>query len=302
MITKKVIITGGTGFLGEALATHLSKEYRVIVLTRQHRLNEKKIEYVRWDGQHLGYWTSALEGAFSVINLAGKSVDCRYNLENKQAIYNSRLDSTYIIGKAIEQCKIKPKVWINAASATIYRHSLDDPMTEDNGAYGTGFSVDVCKKWETCFFSFNHRGVRQIALRTAIVLGKSGGVMTPLRNLVKLGLGGKQGRGNQLFSWIHVDDFCRATRFLMENESSSGVYNIAAPNPITNKTFMKSLRKQLKIPFGLPIPKWLLELGAKIIKTETELILKSRFVVPKKLLLAGFHFRHQNIDQCLLNT
>ena len=284
-----IIITAANGFIGQSLVQHLKDNYRVVALVRTPLPSTPDVTYYVWDGRTVGDWKHEFEGAFAVINLAGKSVNCRYNEANKAAIYSSRLESTHLIGKVIQACTVKPKVWLNAASATIYAHSLDKPNTETHGVIGTGFSVDVCQQWEAAFNAYNHLGVRQVVLRTAIVLGKKGGVMTPFKRLAYLGMGGKMGPGNQQFSWIHEHDVCRAVEHLLLSETSSGVYNIAAPNPVRNAVFAKTLRRTLHIPFGIPQPKWLLEFGARIIKTETELILKSRYVIPETIDAGRFH-------------
>jgi len=294
-----VIIAAANGFIGKELISFLSNNYRIIGLVRKPQASTPLVNYLIWDGRSVGDWSFEFESAEAVINLAGKSVNCRYNERNKAAIYASRLDSTRAIGEAINRCANKPKVWINAASATIYAHSLDKPNTEENGVIGTGFSVDVCQQWEACFNSYAQPGVRQVILRTAIVLGKNGGVMVPFRNLVRLGMGGKMADGQQVFSWIHETDLCRAVQFFIENEQTEGVYNLSAPNPVKNETFMRTLRKVLNTPFGIPQPKWLLRFGARLIGTETELIFKSRFVLPERLQKAGFVFEHPEIEECL---
>lgn len=294
----KIVITATNGFIGKALVNNFKEKHEVVAVQREPQENEERVKYVLWDGKDLGPWANELDGADVLINLAGKSVDCRYNEENKAAIFASRLDSTHILAKALQLFENKPKVWLNASSATIYQHSFV-PMTEKKGIIGTGFSVEVCKAWEKTFFEAEVEGVRKIALRTAIVLGNDGGVMTPFRNLTRFGLGGKMGNGGQLFSWIHIADFCRAVEFLIQREQSDGVYNIAAPNPITNKEFMQSLRERYHRKIGLPMPKFLLELGARVIKTETELILKSRYVIPERLLEEGFEFSYQHITKAL---
>lgn len=294
----KIILFGANGFMGQHLISYFSKNHEVVAIQRKAQENKEHVRYLTWDGKNPGAWCQELEGADVVINLAGKSVDCRYTEDNKAAIFSSRLDSTRAIGEAIRKCAVKPKVWLNAASATIYRHSFE-PMTESHGIIGEGFSVEVCKAWEKTFFEFSDLGVRQIALRTSIVLGNGGGVMVPFKNLVKFGFGGKMGNGKQMFSWIHIEDACRAIEFLVNHENLSGVYNIAAPNPIPNSAFMQALRKRYRRPFGLPLPKKLLEFGARIIKTETELILKSRYVIPEKLPAAGFQFKYPVIENCL---
>lgn len=294
-----IIITAANGFIGQSLVQHLKDNYRIVALVRTSLPSTPDVTYYVWDGRTAGAWTHELEGAFAVINLAGKSVNCRYNEANKAAIYSSRLESTHVIGKAIENCTVRPKVWLNAASATIYAHSLEKPNTETNHVIGSGFSVDVCQQWEAAFNAYNDLGVRQILLRTAIVLGKKGGVMAPFKRLAYFGMGGKMGPGNQQFSWIHELDVCRAVEHLLVNEQSSGVYNIAAPNPVRNSVFAATLRKKLGVPFGIPQPKWLLEFGARLIKTETELVLKSRYVLPGRLLEEGFVFQFPDLESCL---
>ena len=296
---NRIIITAANGFIGQALVAHFKTKYDVVALVR--RLPEKNdgVRYLLWDGIHTGEWTMEFEGALAVINLAGRSVNCRYNQKNKKEIYRSRLQSTALVGKVIQQCADKPAVWLNAASATIYRHSLHTPMTEKDGVIGEGFSVDVCQKWEKQFNDYKQEGVRQVLLRTAIVLGRNGGVMVPFKRLVKFGLGGKMAAGDQMFSWVHEEDLCRIVEYLVLNPQCTGVYNIAAPQPVTNKTFMRTLRKVKHMPFGIPAPAWLLRIGAWLIGTETELIFKSRYVVPERLTQEGFKFRYAHIKDCL---
>ncbi len=297
---RKIVIAGGSGYLGQSLIKYfITKGYHITVLSREHHLNSDQLEYVKWDGAHFGYWVNSLENSYALINLSGKSVDCRYTEKNKQLIYNSRIDSTYILGQAVKQLNHPPLVWINASSATIYRHSLDKEMDEENGEIGSGFSVDVCKKWEQVFNDIILNDTRKVILRTAIVLGKSGGAFKPLKALAKVGLGGKQGDGNQYFSWLHEMDFNRIVEFAIENKEISGVYNASSPFPLTNSVLMKKIRKAFKIPLGVPIPEFLLKLGAFIIRTEPELILKSRRVIPLKLLNRGFKFHYEHLDNAL---
>jgi uncharacterized protein len=293
-MSKKIVIAGGTGFVGKYVAEKFTATgHQVIIISRQ-------ANHVQWNNELA--IVAALENAVMLINLAGKSVDCRYNPKNKKEIYDSRIDTTVILGKAILQCKNAPPLWINSSTATIYRHAQDRPMTESNGEIGTGFSVHVATNWEKSFFSFVLPATRQVALRMAIVLGKGGGVIQPLKNLVRFGLGGKQGKGNQMFSWIHIEDLYQIILFMQQQTTLSGVFNTSAPNPVDNKTLMGLLRKQLKMPIGLPTPTWLLKMGAVIIKTETELILKSRWVIPEKLLQNGFAFKYPNLQQALKNS
>lgn len=295
---KRIVIAGGSGFLGQVIQRELQNEYEVFILTRNKKLTSER-NYFYWNGMDHEDLNPLIGGAFAVINLSGKSVDCRYNERNKKEIFSSRLNATNAIGKAIMACKVKPEVWINSASATIYRHAEDRPMTEENGEKGSGFSVEVSKAWEHTFFSYKLTGTRQVAIRTAIVLGKNGGVMKPFKNLARFGIGGHMGNGNQMFSWMHESDFAAAIKWILNNNELNGVINLSAPNPIPNKVFMKQLRREMHVGFGIPTPKWLLEAGAILIKTETELILKSRWVLPEKLLKSGFEFRYPEIQMAL---
>ena len=277
----KIIIAAGTGFLGKNLEQYfLNKNNEVKILTR----NPKRKNEILWDAKTVGNWKNELKDADILINLAGKSVDCRYNEKNKKEIYDSRIDSTRVLQQAIDECQNPPRIWMNASSATIYIHSETNLNTEANGIIGDDFSMNICKSWEKEFFKKNNQNIRKVALRTSIVLGENGGAFPKFKQISKLGLGGKQGRGNQMMSWIHIDDFCEAVRFIIENEQLQGAINITAPNPLANETMMKLLCKKIKIPFGIPSPVWLLEVAAIFIKTETELMLKSRNVYPEILI------------------
>lgn len=290
-MTEKIVLAGGTGFIG----TYLSKKfqehgYEIVHISRQP-------DHISWQN-HKGI-VQALEQASILINLAGKSVDCRYTQKNRKAIMDSRTETTQLLGAAVLACKQPPPLWINSSTATIYRHAEDRPMTEAGGEIGAGFSVDVAQAWEQAFFSFKLPATRQVALRISIVLGEHGGVMTPYKNLVRFGLGGVQGPGTQRFSWIHVEDIYGIITFLEARKDLSGVFNCASPNPVTNRELMGQLRQAMNRKFGLPSPKWLLELGAVMIQTETELILKSRWVIPERLMLEGYKFRFPELDQTL---
>lgn len=290
---RKIVIAGGTGFVGKYLSQQfIASGYDVIIISRQS-------SHVNWNNDKA--IIAALNNAEMLINLAGKSVDCRYNEKNKKEIFDSRMDTTKALGQAILQCSNPPSLWINSSTATIYRHAQDRAMTESTGEIGTGFSVNVATNWEKTFFDFKLTHTRQIALRMAIVLGKNGGVVKPLKNLVHFGLGGKQGSGNQMFSWIHIEDLYNIILFLQQQRGLSGIFNTSAPNPVSNKTLMQVFRQQMKIAFGLSTPKWLLTIGAVFIKTETELVLKSRWVIPERLMQSGFNFKYTTIDQALKN-
>jgi len=289
----KICIAGGTGFLGQALKKYwLDKGHQVSVLSR----NPKRENEVKWDGETLGDWVDEIESADVLVNMSGKSVDCRYTEKNKKAILDSRINSTLVLHEAVAKVKSKPKLWINASSATIYVHSEVKLNNEENGVIGDDFSMNICKQWEKHFYSRTLADTRQVTARTSIVLGKEGGAYPKVKQICQLGLGGHQGNGNQKMSWIHIDDFCRALDYIIENEGLEGPINVTAPNPTDNRAFMKTVRKKIGMPFGFPQLKWLLEIGAALIRTETELLLKSRNVFPKVLTDAGFGFSYPELE------
>ncbi len=299
---KKLIIAGGTGFLGQELTKKFENSFdEIVILSRGKNKISKNVKYLNWDAKAFGNWCNELEGATVVINLCGKSVDCRYTEKNKALIFSSRLKSTKIIGEAIQKCKTPPGLWINGASATIYKHSETEPMTEAAGEIGTGFSIEVCKAWEKVFDDFQLPHTRKVNLRISMVLGKTGGVFPALMNVVKKGIGGAMGKGTQQVSWIHIDDFCNMVKWIIETESVKGIYNSVAPNPVKNKELMQLLRKKAGVKFGLPATAWMLEIGAFFMRTETELILKSRYSYPERALNEGFVFKHTTIEDCLVN-
>jgi uncharacterized protein (TIGR01777 family) len=292
---RKIVIAGGTGFIGKVLAEHLSKTSRVVVLSRTPRREQDNIKRVQWNGRNLGDWVNELEGAYAVINLTGKNVNCRYTPRNKKEILESRLLSTKVLGEAVSTIKDPPKVWIQMSSATIYKHSEDKPNDETFGEVGSDFSMNVCRDWEKTFDELPLNGVRRIIMRTSIVMGKEGGALLPLKNLVKFGLGGRQGSGSQMVSWIHQEDIVGVVDWMLSG-NASGVYNVTSPQPIQNSVLMKYLRKAYGVPLGLPSPNWLLTFGAALIGTETELVLKSRWVIPKRLLQEGYRFRFPSAE------
>lgn len=289
-VQKKIVLAGGTGFIGR----HLQAFYRQ--LGYQPLVISRKNGDLRWEDT--AGIINALEGSQLVVNLAGKSVDCRYTEKNKALVFSSRLETTRALGQAISACQNPPELWINSSTGTIYRHAEDRKMTEKDGEIGTGFSVEVGKAWEKAFFSFQLPATRQAALRIAIVLGADGGALAPYVRLARFGVGGPQGNGREMFSWIHIDDVVRIVRFL-EQSQLSGVFNTAAPNAVDNKTLMRLLRQQVKMPIGLPIPTPLVRLGAGIIGTSSELLLKSRWVYPENLLESGFAFQYPNLEGAL---
>lgn len=298
---KKLVIAAGTGFLGQVLVNHFENKFdEIIILTRGKSRVLNTIKYINWDAKTLSGWENELENATVLINLAGKSVDCRYTESNKKEILSSRIDSTKILNEAVLRCQNPPRHWLNSSTSTIYRHSEDKQMTEKHGEIGDDFSMNVAKAWEKAFFEIETPQTFKTALRTSIVLGKNGGAFIPLKTLTKFGLGGKQGNGNQFISWIHEHDFARAIAFVIEKELI-GEVNIVSPKPIKNKDFMVDLRRALKVPFGIPSPEILLKIGTKIIGTEPELVLKSRNVIPQKLNEQGFTFEFNTLKEALIN-
>ncbi len=307
MKSQRIILAGGSGFLGQSLSKELrQRNYDVVVLTRSPRERSDGVEEVLWDAKNIGDWTTLVDGAEVVINLAGKSVDCRYNEPNRKAIIGSRVNSTRILGVAIAKCKQPPRVWLNSSSATIYKHTFDRMMDEfgETGATTEAkdeFSIEVIREWERALEEARTPATRKVAMRITMVFGKDGGVFPVLRRLARLGLGGKMGSGRQFVSWIHITDFLRVVEWLIANDELTGPVNIAAPNPLPNYEMMKFIREMCGVPFGLPATEWMLEVGAFFIRTETELIIKSRRAVPGRLLTSGFKFQFPELSGALKN-
>jgi uncharacterized protein (TIGR01777 family) len=304
MSPLRIIIAGGSGFLGQVLRGHFTAQgAEVVVLTRSPReTNDNRRREVFWDAKTLGHWKAELAGAQVVVNLTGRTVNCRYNARNRREILESRVDSTRILGEAIARSSAPPKVWLNASTATIYRHTFGAAWDESGCVAGTPevkdeFSVEVAQAWEQALEAAPTPHTRKIALRAAMVLGHAQNSVFPtLRRLTRLGLGGKMGSGRQFVSWIHQLDFCRTIDFIVANPAISGPVNLAAPEPLTNAEMMKTLRRLCGAPFGLPATRWMLELGAFALRTETELILKSRRVIPGRLARGGFEFRFPRFE------
>jgi uncharacterized protein (TIGR01777 family) len=283
--------------MGQSFIQHCGSQFEeIVVLTRGGESQDGNVRYVHWDGVTPADWVRELEGADLLLNLCGKSVDCRYNERNKKLILDSRVESTTALGTGVIMAQKPPELWLNAASATIYRHAEDRPMTEAEGEIGEGFSVEICKAWEKTFGDIPTPETRKIALRTALVLGEGGGVFERLKQLTKIGLGGAQGSGKQMMSWIHERDFCEIVMFLLEKEHLEGTFNAAAPEPVDNHEFMQQLRKSVGIPMGLPAAAWMVEIGTFLLRTESELILKSRWVLPERLQKQGYEFHFPNLQ------
>jgi uncharacterized protein (TIGR01777 family) len=295
----KVVIPGGSGQVGTLLAgAFVADGHEVVVLSRDPRKAIWRV--VRWDAETVGDWAAEVDGADAVINLAGRSVNCRYGAANRRRIRESRVNSTRVVGQAIARAGRAPRVWLQASTATIYAHRLDAPNDEATGILGGSeegapdtwrFSTDVAKAWEEAARAAAVPGTRTVLLRSAMVMSPDpGGVFDVLLGLVRRGLGGTSGDGRQYVSWIHDRDFTRAVYWLIENPALEGPVNLASPNPVPNAPFMRALRAAWGVGLGLPAARWMLEVGAFFLRTETELVLKSRRVVPGRLLQSGFVF------------
>ncbi len=297
---KQQLLIAGSGFLSGYTANGFEqRNWKVRILTRRPERHTGAGVAVPWDAASRGDWETALQEADVLINFCGRSVNCRYHAENRRMIRESRVAPTRILGRAMADASRPPRVWINAASATVYRHAEDRGMDEVSGEPGTGFSVDVCRAWEDEALRWRTSATRQVLLRTSMVLGHGSNSIYPtLARLASLGLAGPMGPGSQFISWIHVDDFCRALEFLADG-SLAGPVNITSPEPVTNRYFMRTLRDTLGIRLGLPASRWMLECGAMLMRTETELILKSRRIVPRRLAEADFTWRHPTLPEAL---
>lgn len=294
----KVVIPGGSGQVGQLLArVFVADGHEVVILSRKVHPTPWRI--VRWDGESPGGWSKEIEGADVVINLAGRSVNCRYHAANRKAILDSRVNSTRVLGAAIAKAIQPPRVWLQASTATIYGDRYDAANDELTGIIGGEetnvpdtwkFSIDVAKAWEQATEAADTPQTRKVLLRSAMTMSPdAGGIFDTLLGLVRRGLGGTCGTGRQYVSWIHERDFVRAVYWLIE-QKMSGPVNLTAPNPLPNAEFMRALRRAWGTKIGLPATKWMLEIGALFLRTETELILKSRRVIPTRLLEAGFKF------------
>lgn len=304
----RIVIAGASGFMGRYLADAFrASGDRVLTIGR----STGDATWGDSDGIR-----RVVDGAEVVLNLAGKSVNCRYGIRNRAEILRSRVDTTRALSAAIAAAARPPGLWLNSSTATIYRHAEDRAQSELGGDLGTGFSVSVAKAWEEALFEGELPATRRVALRTAIVLG-DGSALGPLLRLARMGLGGAQvdgpwfrskrrvaagtfhqygaRGGRQRFSWVHIADVLGVIRFLIDNAQIDGVINVSAPHPVDSATVMRTIRRALGVPFGIPLHRWMLEPGAWAIRTETELVLKSRWVVPERLLASGYVFAFPEI-------
>jgi hypothetical protein len=295
----KIVIPGGTGQVGQILARHFhSNGHAVTILSRSPHPAPWRV--VTWDGLTPGSWITELENSDVCVNLAGRSVNCRYHAANRRDIFNSRVLSTQLLNNVIAGLNHPPAVWLNASTATIYRHSLDRPMDEATGELGGNepgapdtwnFSIAVAKAWEDAFFSTPTPRTRKVALRSAMTFSPDhGGVFDVFLNLIRHGLGGTNGPGTQFVSWIHETDFIRSIELLISDNQFEGVVNLASPNPLPNRDFLRAIREASGTRIALPTPSWMIEIGTFLMRTESELVLKSRQVIPGRLIDAGFQF------------
>ncbi len=311
----RAVVAGAGGFVGKALVADLRAQgFKVVTVGRASSGSAA----VSWGDT--AALDAAVDGADLVVNLAGKNVSCRYSARNRREILHSRTATTSAIARSIGRAALAPPLWINASTATIYRHAMDRPMTESTGEIGTGFSVGVATAWEHAFFAPDLPSTRRVALRMAIVLGH-GSALAPLIGLARVGLGGRQidGRwwaprekraagafhefrptsGHQMFSWVHLDDVLGVVRHVLGDDSIDGALNVVAPNAVDNATLMAIVRRAVRAPVGLPLRRWMIELGALGMRTESELLLKSRWVAPERLTAAGYRFRHPELAEAV---
>jgi len=294
----KIVIPGGSGQVGQILRRGLARNGHEVVIVGRGRHAD-----AQWNGRSGGPWTRHLEGADVMINLAGRSVNCRYGARNRREILESRVLSTYAVGEAVARAANPPRVWLQASTATIYAHRYDVPNDDVTGILGGDepglpdtwrFSIDVAKAWERAALESAVPGTRVVRMRSAVVMSPDrGGILDTLLTLVRRGLGGTNGDGRQYVSWIHEHDFVRAVEWLIAHDELEGAVNLASPNPLPNRDFLRALREASGMRIGLPATRWMLELGALVLRTETELVLKSRRVVPRRLLDSGFTFQYE---------
>jgi uncharacterized protein (TIGR01777 family) len=294
----RVVLAGGSGFLGRALAAEFARAgYEPVVLTRKARGNSR-VRQVEWDGRNVGAWARELEGAAAVVNLAGRSVDCRHTPKHRREIVESRVGSVEAVGRAIEKCAEPPKVYVQAASLAVYGDA-GRRVCDESAPAGRGFPVEVCLRWESAFDSLELPATRKVLLRVGFVLGRGGGALPRLARLARLYLGGTIGEGHQYISWLHVRDFCRLVLWCVEHREAEGVFNATGPCPVTNAEFMCELRCALRRPWSPRVPAWLVRLGSLLLRTEPALALEGRRCLPDRLVESHFKFLYTNLESAL---
>lgn len=298
-MNQTIVLAGGSGFLGKALATFLQQNgFDVVILTRGAAHVRDHIRYVQWDGATLGKWTKEIEGSRAVVNFTGKSVNCLYTKKNREEIIRSRLDSVQVLTDAILGCTTPPPVFIQAGSLAIFGDTRE--ICTEEAPHGTGFSVEVCQLWEQAFFARELPQTRKVLLRIGFALGKNGGALEPLVNLARYRLGGTVGSGNQYISWLHIDDLNQMFLAAIEDEQLNGIFNATGPTPVTNKEFMSTLRSVMNKGWAPPTPTPFVWIGAYLIMgTDPSLALSGRNCLPQKLLDHGFSFAHSDLKTAL---
>jgi len=295
LLMPRFVLPGGSGFLGQSFAAYArSLGHECVILTR-HPSREGDLE---WDGKSVGAWREALEGAEAVVNFTGKSVNCRHTPENRKEIIDSRVDSVRVMDEAIARCARPPKVIVQAGSLAIYGDTTE-PCDEE-APHGEGFGVDVCELWEEAFFRETLPETRKCSLRIGFALGPNGGALVPLRTLTRYFLGGTVGSGRQYISWLHVDDLNRMVQRCIEDDTLEGVFNATGPHPVTNKVFMRAMRKVVGRPWSPPAPAFIVKPGARwILRTEASLALTGRKCYPRRFEEIGFTFAHTDLEATL---
>ncbi len=298
---ERIVIAGGTGFIGLSLANYLSELGYEPILMARNKPKGLKFKFIKWDAHTLDDWVNSLEGAKAIVNLTGRTVDCIKTPENCDAILRSRVESTRVIAKALGQLGNPPKVWVQMSTAHIY----GDPQTivcDEDSAEGYGLAPIVGKAWEKALIDNIPEGIREVRLRTSFVIGKNGGALATLKQIVKIGLGGKVGDGTQGISWLHEADMNNIIHEAIVNPNYSGYYIASSPNPVSNNEFMRTLRKTMKMPIGLIAPKFMIHFGSRFVfKTDPELVLYGRYVVPKRLIDQGYKFKFPDLDSALID-
>jgi uncharacterized protein (TIGR01777 family) len=297
----RIVIAGGSGFIGQALIEQLHDDYDIVVLSRAPSRSDVHASFLQWDGRTVGEWWRSLDGALAVINLAGKHVSCRYTPDNRREIDASRVNSVLAIAKAIGKCAQAPRVWIQASTTAIYGDA-GDRVCDETAPPGLGFPVQTATLWEKTFGETDTPQTRRVVLRISFVLGRGGGVLQLLAKLTRAFLGGTVGTGRQYISWIHIDDLVRIVREAITRDEMQGMYNATSPDAVTNREFMRELRRVLRRPWSPPAPAWAVKIGCRLLGTEAELALTGRRAIPRRLQEMGFKFDHADLNEALASV
>ena len=297
----RIVLAGGSGFIGQSLSPFLvSKDYEVIVLTRAKSDRHGAVRHAHWDGKTLGDWIEFVNGALAVVNLTGRSINCRQTPENRREIVDSRIDSVRVLGEAIGRCPQPPRAFVQVAGVGIYGDK-GERICDETTAPGNDFVTEVCEKWEAAFAKVEAPAMRKVLLRLGVVLGPNGGFLELLGKLTRWFLGGQVGNGRQYISWIHISDLSRLVLASIEREEVGGVFNATSPNPVTNAEFMRELRRALHRPWSPPVPEFAARIGAWLMGTEASLDLVSQRCMPKRFLENGFTFEFPELQTALAN-